>query len=71
MITYSACYIPPFLSQVNWGDVKGGYGEHYFEYNHAPKGYGSEHHARSYSEPEPAYAPAEPAAVNPPPPSYS
>ncbi|XP_043233501.1 uncharacterized protein LOC122387402 [Amphibalanus amphitrite] len=50
-----------FRTRVNWGDSKGGHGEHYFEYNHAPKGYGGEHHAQDYSEPEPAYAPELPA----------
>ena len=42
--------------QVNWGDSKGGHGEHYFEYNHAPKGYEADHHQKGYSEPEPVYA---------------
>merc|ERR1740128_1131239 len=33
-----------FRTRVKWGDQKGGYGEHYYEYNHAPKyGKGSDH----------------------------
>ncbi|XP_076356860.1 uncharacterized protein LOC143250282 [Tachypleus tridentatus] len=31
-----------FRTKVRWGDKKGGYGEHYWEYNHAPK-YGGGH----------------------------
>ena len=30
----SASFLPP---QVRWGDKHGGYGEQYWEYNHAPK----------------------------------
>ncbi|CAG0887248.1 unnamed protein product [Cyprideis torosa] len=29
-----------FRTRVVWKDAKGGYGEHYWEYNHGPKGYG-------------------------------
>ncbi|XP_037079571.1 heterogeneous nuclear ribonucleoproteins A1 homolog [Pollicipes pollicipes] len=29
-----------FRTRVKWADTKGGSGEHYWEYNHAPKGYG-------------------------------
>ncbi|XP_063850521.1 uncharacterized protein LOC135094396 [Scylla paramamosain] len=43
-----------FRTRVKWADKHGGYGEHYWEYNHAPKY--KEHD--SYKEPEPYHAPA-------------
>ena len=41
--------IPIFSNplQVRWGDDYGGYGEHYYEYNHGP----------TYEKKEPSYAP--------------
>ena len=56
-------------SQVRWGDKKGGYGEHYWEYNHGPSykhhdGYGKDHgHGygkEAKSEPEPYIPPSPP-----------
>ncbi|CAM1295669.1 Uncharacterised protein g1350 [Pycnogonum litorale] len=36
-----------FKTKVIWGDKKGGYGEHYWDYNHAPKyGYGHDKRRR-------------------------
>ena len=56
----SSIYTLPL--QVTWDDKSGGNGEHYFEYNHAPK------HAE-YKEPAP-YAP-EPAPYAPEPAPYA
>ncbi|XP_037081443.1 uncharacterized protein LOC119102196 [Pollicipes pollicipes] len=55
-----------FRTRVKWGDQKGGYGEHYYEYNHGPKGYGKEE--KGYKAPQPAYSPP---SYQPPAPSYS
>jgi len=49
-----------FRAKVSWEDKTGGQGEHYYEYNHAPKG--------GYKEPAP-YAP-EPAPYEPEPAPY-
>ncbi|KAK8732056.1 hypothetical protein OTU49_007164 [Cherax quadricarinatus] len=46
-----------FRTRVKWSDTYDGYGEHYWEYNHAPKY--PEHDV--YKSPEPAYGPIEPA----------
>ncbi len=47
--------------QVRWGDKHGGYGEHYWEYNHGPSykhdGYGKE---PSYKEEKAPSYPAPP-----------
>ncbi|XP_037080463.1 uncharacterized protein LOC119101267 [Pollicipes pollicipes] len=53
-----------FRAKVSWNDKTGGQGEHYFEYNHGPKG-------GPYKEPAP-YAP-EPAPYAPEPyvPTYN
>ncbi|KAF0289400.1 hypothetical protein FJT64_012331 [Amphibalanus amphitrite] len=70
-----------FRTRVKWADTKGGYGEHYWEYNHAPKGYGKGDHKGGYGKDEhkgyepPSYkAPSyEPPSYEPPsydPPSY-
>ena len=32
-----------YFSQVKWGDKYGGYGEHYWDYNHADKSYDHGH----------------------------
>ncbi|XP_050692266.1 uncharacterized protein LOC126983540 [Eriocheir sinensis] len=42
-----------FRTRVKWADTHEGYGEHYWEYNHAPKY--KEHD--TYKEPEPYHAP--------------
>ena len=52
------------ILQVKWADKHGGYGEHYWEYNHAPKY--KEH--ETYKEPEPYHAPAP--TYHAPPPTY-
>ncbi|XP_043241787.1 uncharacterized protein LOC122391686 [Amphibalanus amphitrite] len=51
-----------FRAKVGWNDKSGGSGEHYFEYNHAPK-------QAEYKEPAP-YAP-EPAPYAPEPAPYA
>ncbi len=40
--------------QVKWADQHGGYGEHFYDYNHGPKGYHKEpvYHADA---PKPVY----------------
>ena len=53
--------------QVRWGDKHGGYGEHYWEYNHGPK-HDYKHHDHGYKDhahfkeakSEPAYNPPAP-----------
>jgi len=56
-----------FRTRVKWGDTKGGYGEHYYEYNHGPKGYKGD--SKGYKA-APSYAP-EPYKPEPyAPPSY-
>ena len=46
------------LNQVRWGDKHGGYGEHYWEYNHSPPKYKEHgHHDSGYGKEEPKYAP--------------
>ncbi|KAK2715352.1 uncharacterized protein LOC136039587 [Artemia franciscana] len=61
-----------FRTRAKWADAHGGYGEHYWEYNHghhhepayhapsysAPAYPAPSYQAGGYSEPEPAYAPA-------------
>ena len=42
--------------QVRWSDKKDGYGEHYWEYNHAPKSYKDSDEESDY-RPEPDYKP--------------
>ncbi|KAK3870192.1 hypothetical protein Pcinc_009606 [Petrolisthes cinctipes] len=44
-----------FRTRVKWADTYDGYGEHYWEYNHAPKY--PDHHKDSYKAPEPSYGP--------------
>ncbi|XP_037784556.1 uncharacterized protein LOC119580478 [Penaeus monodon] len=56
-----------FRTRVKWSDTHEGYGEHYWEYNHAPK-YPDEH-KDSYKPPEPVYHAPEP-VYHAPAPSY-
>ncbi|KAK3867847.1 hypothetical protein Pcinc_026717 [Petrolisthes cinctipes] len=44
-----------FKTKVRWEDSKGGHGEHYWDYNHAPK---YKDHGGYHSQPVPDYAPA-------------
>jgi len=55
-----------FRTRVKWADTYDGYGEHYWEYNHAPKY--PEHHD-TYKAPEPSYHAPEP-SYHAPEPSY-
>ncbi|KAG7155135.1 RNA-binding protein FUS-like [Homarus americanus] len=52
-----------FRTRVKWSDTYGGYGEHYWEYNHAPKY--PEHN--TYKDPEPSYGHPEPSYGHPEP----
>ncbi|XP_047471042.1 uncharacterized protein LOC125026565 [Penaeus chinensis] len=56
-----------FRTRVKWSDTHEGYGEHYWEYNHAPK-YQDEH-KNTYKAPEPSYHAPEP-VYHAPAPSY-
>ncbi|XP_040575523.1 uncharacterized protein [Lepeophtheirus salmonis] len=51
-----------FKAKVKWGDKYGGYGEHFYDYNHGPK-YGDDHssgyHETSYKD-VPTYSPPQP-----------
>lgn len=53
-----------FRAKVTWDDKSGGNGEHYFEYNHAPK------HGAEYKEAPAPYSP-EPAPYSPVPVPYA
>eukprot|EP00095_Tigriopus_kingsejongensis_P008941 maker-scaffold199_size265817-snap-gene-1.39 protein:Tk08941 transcript:maker-scaffold199_size265817-snap-gene-1.39-mRNA-1 annotation:"multidrug transporter" len=46
-----------FKAKVKWGDKHGGYGEHFYDYNHGPQKKDEYHHSEPVHHVEPAYKP--------------